>query len=102
MHKLTVMSIGQRLARWGGARLSRRLRRSVPIVGTLLAVATVGAAVRRKGLISGALDTGLNATPFLGALKNVAEHVRGRDFFPDRHATARQSPPSPIRNQPAQ
>lgn len=79
------MSIGHRLARWGGARLSRRLRRSVPVVGTLLAVATVGAAIRRKGVISGALDTGLNATPFIGALKNIAEFARGRDFFPDRY-----------------
>jgi hypothetical protein len=79
------MSIGQKLTRWGGARLSRRLRRSIPILGTAIAAATVLSTIRRKGVVSGTLDTGLNAMPFVGALKNVAEIVRGRDFFPDRY-----------------
>ena len=66
-------------------RLSRRLRRSIPIIGTAIAVATVVSTIRRKGVISGTLDTGLNATPVVGAVKNVAEMIRGRDFFPDRY-----------------
>lgn len=78
------MSIGHKLTRWGGARLSRRLRRSIPILGTAIAAATIFATVRRKGVVSGTLDTGLNAMPFVGALKNAAEIIRGRDFFPDR------------------
>ena len=70
-------------------RLSKRLRRSMPIIGTAIAVATVVATIRRKGVISGSLDTGLNATPIVGAVKNVIEVMRGRDFFPDRrHPTA--------------
>ncbi|HZB25717.1 MAG TPA: hypothetical protein VE379_06275 [Vicinamibacterales bacterium] len=73
-----------RVARWGGARLSRRLSRSMPIVGAAIAVATVFATMRRKGVISGALDTGLNAMPGVGAAKNALEMARGRDFFPDR------------------
>lgn len=81
------MSIGQKLTRWGGARLSRRLRRSIPILGTAIAAATVVATIRRKGVVSGTIDTGLNAVPFVGALKNVAEVIRGRDFFPDRFPT---------------
>jgi hypothetical protein len=40
--------------------------------------------MKRKGVIGGALDTGLNAVPFVGAAKNVAELVRGRDFIRDR------------------
>ena len=83
------MSIGNRLTRWGGMRLSRRLRRSIPILGTAIAVATVVSTVRRKGVVSGTLDTGLNAVPFVGALKNIAEVMRGRDFFPDRYPTGR-------------
>ena len=79
------MSIGNRLARYGGMRLSRRLRRSIPILGTAIAAATIFSTIRRKGVVSGTLDTGLNATPVVGALKNVAEMVRGRDFFPDRY-----------------
>ena len=76
--------MSQKLVRYGGVKLSQRLKRSVPIVGTLIAVATVGATIRRKGVISGTLDTGLNAVPLVGALKNAVEILRGRDFFPDR------------------
>jgi hypothetical protein len=79
------MSVGQKLTRWGGARLSRRLRRSIPILGTAIAAATVLSTVRRKGVVSGTLDTGLNAMPFVGALKNAVEIVRARDVFPDRY-----------------
>lgn len=81
-----------RLTRWGGARLSRRLRRSLPIVGGAIAVATVFATMRRKGVLGGALDTGLNAMPFVGAAKNVLEMARGRDFFPDRPVAAGTAP----------
>jgi len=45
---------------------------------------TIASTVRRKGLVSGTFDTGLNAIPLVGALKNVVEVARGRDFFPDR------------------
>ncbi len=75
-----------RIVRWGGARLSRRLSKSVPIIGAVVAVATVVGTMRRKGLISGAFDTALNAIPFVGAAKNAVEIARGRDFFPDRAA----------------
>ena len=78
------MSMTNRVTRWGGARLSRRLARSLPWLGAAVAVVTVGAAMRRKGLISGALDSGLNAIPFVGFAKNTVEVARGRDFFPDR------------------
>ena len=81
------MAIADRIVRWGGARLSRRLGRSVPVIGAALALATVGATMRRKGLIGGALDTGLNSLPFVGALKNMVEYGLGRDFFPDRSPT---------------
>ena len=64
--------------------MSRRLRRSLPWVGTALAVATVFSTIRRKGVIGGVFDTGLNAMPLLGTAKNVVELARGKDFFPDR------------------
>ena len=83
--------MGPKLVRYGGARLSKRLGRSLPILGAVIAVATVGATIRRKGVISGTLDTGLNAVPFVGALKNAVEILRGRDFFPDRY------PPNSVR-----
>lgn len=56
----------------------------MPIIGTVVAVATVASTIRRKGVVSGTLDTGLNAMPFVGLVKNAVEMMRGRDFFPDR------------------
>jgi hypothetical protein len=60
----------------------------MPYVGAAIAVATVFSTMRRKGVISGVLDTGLNAVPFVGAAKNVVEYARGRDFFPDKYGPA--------------
>jgi hypothetical protein len=38
----------------------------------------------------GALDTGLNALPYVGAVKLGAESLRGRDFIEDRGAAPRR------------
>jgi hypothetical protein len=65
--------------------MSRRVSRSLPLIGAAIAVVTVASTMRRKGVISGALDSVLNAVPFVGAAKNACEVVRGRDFFPDRY-----------------
>ncbi len=79
------MSTTGHIARWGGARLARRLGRSTPLIGAVIGLITIGSTMRRKGVISGAFDTGLNAIPFIGAAKNAVEVLRGRDFFPDRY-----------------
>ena len=82
----------EKFARWGGARFSRRLARSIPFVGALVAFATLGSTMRRKGVVGGLADTGLNAIPYVGALKNVVEVVRREDFFPDQvQARSRRS-----------
>jgi hypothetical protein len=86
------MATTDRLVRWGGARLSRRMSRSVPLIGTAVALVTVVATMKRKGFFGGVLDTGLNAIPFVGAAKNTVELVRGRDFIPDRAAANPSTP----------
>jgi hypothetical protein len=78
------MGISDNVLRWGGVRFSRRLARSVPFVGALVALGTLGYAIRQKGLARGTADTALNAIPYVGALKNAAEVVRGRDFLRDK------------------
>ena len=83
------MATTDRLVRWGGARLSRRISRSVPWIGGAIALATVVSTMKRKGFFGGVMDTGLNAIPFIGAAKNTVELVRGRDFFPDREVVGR-------------
>jgi hypothetical protein len=86
------MATTDRLIRYGGARLSRRLSRSLPYIGTAIALVTVAATMKRKGFFGGVMDTGLNAIPFVGAAKNTVELVRGRDFFPDREVVGRPMP----------
>jgi hypothetical protein len=78
------MAMMNRVVSWGGARLSRRVGRALPILGAAIAVAAAISTMRRKGVIGGAIDTGLNVTPLVGTAKNIAEMIRGRDFFPDR------------------
>jgi hypothetical protein len=78
------MNASYSVARWGALRLSRRLSRYVPLVGTVVALGALGAAVRRKGLVGGTVDTGLNAMPFVGAMKLAYEWMRGREVIADR------------------
>jgi hypothetical protein len=73
------------MARSAGAHVMiRRLVRAWPIVGGVAAVLMVAGTVRRKGLVRGSLDTALDAMPFVGAVKNLLEVRRGRDFIPVR------------------
>ncbi len=71
-------------SRYGQIRLAQRVGRSLPWIGAAIALVTLGSAIRRKGFVGGAVDTALNAVPFLGGVKNFAEVYRGRDFIRDR------------------
>ena len=82
------MAISQPIIRYGQQRLLSRAMRAVPWLGALLALATVGAAIRRKGFVRGTLDTALNAVPVVGGVKAAAEVARGRDFLRDRAVTS--------------
>jgi hypothetical protein len=82
------MSTSQQVTQFATRRLARRLSRSVPFVGSLIAAFTLAGAIRRKGVLGGAVDTLLDFTPFVGAVKNVMEVRRGRDFIRDRTARA--------------
>jgi hypothetical protein len=55
----------------------------VPYFGAIVASVTVAEAIRRKGMTGGLMETALNATPFVGAAKNLVELFRG-DLIPDR------------------
>jgi hypothetical protein len=78
------MALSQPLMRYGQRRVLSRATRAIPWLGAVVALATIGAAVRRKGLFRGALDSALNAVPVVGGVKLAAEVVRGRDFLRDR------------------
>ena len=78
------MAISSHALRYAQRRLTRKLIRAMPVLGAVVAVATVGAAMRRKGVLNGAVDTALDFTPLVGFVKNAVEIVRGRDLFADR------------------
>jgi hypothetical protein len=78
------MAIQHQVLKYGQRRLARRLGRSVPWLGAAIALLTIGAAIRRKGFVGGTVDSAMNAIPFVGAAKNLAEMARGRDFIRDR------------------
>jgi hypothetical protein len=77
----------QPVQRYAGRKISKRLARSIPWIGAVIAIATVGSAIRRKGLVRGAIHSGLDAIPFVGGAKNIAETVRGRDILRDKPLT---------------
>jgi hypothetical protein len=60
-----------------------KLTRMLPWVGAAFALAALASAMRRKGVLRGALHTVLDATPVLGGVKMLAERARGRDFIAD-------------------
>jgi hypothetical protein len=78
------MAISTQLSQYAGRRITRRLMRSMPWIGGVLALAMVGSAIRRKGVLGGTVDTALDFIPFVGGMKNLAEAARGRDFIPSR------------------
>ena len=78
------MAVAKQVSSYAGKKLMGRLTRSIPWVGGIIALATLGRAIRRKGLVGGACHTALDAIPYVGGAKNLAEIARGHDFFPDR------------------
>lgn len=78
------MGTSRQLRQFATRRATRRLTRAIPWFGAVLALITVGGAIRRKGWFGGTLDTALDFTPVVGTIKNMAEVGRGRDFIKDR------------------
>ena len=72
------------LQRYAGRKIARRVGRSIPWIGAAIAIVTIGSAIRNKGFVRGLIHSGLDAIPFVGGAKNIAEAIRGRDFIPDR------------------
>ena len=97
------MATGNRVGKWAGRKLARRIGKSVPIVGTAVAVAYLAHSVKRKGLFGGLAHTALDAMPVVGAVKNGIELFTD-DWFPDRPVVVSPSAPgsagAPPRSRP--
>jgi len=78
------MTITQSAKKYGTRKIMRRVSRSVPWIGAVVAIAALGGAIKRKGVVGGVIHSALDAIPFVGAAKNIVEAGRGRDFIRDR------------------
>ena len=74
---------------FGKRRITKKLIRAVPLLGAVVAIVTLGRAIRRKGMLGGSVDTALDFIPVVGGIKNTAEIARGRDFIADRTGAGR-------------
>jgi Pre-toxin TG len=90
------MSFSKQLMQYGQRRATKKLYRVAPWIGGLVALATLGATIRRKGPVRGTLDTVLDFIPFVGGVKNIAEVVRGRDLIADRPTPPNLRPLPPV------
>jgi hypothetical protein len=78
------MAVTEQLRQYATRRATKRLYRAMPWIGGIVAVATLGATIRRKGLVGGTVNTVLDFIPYIGGAKNLAEAARGRDFIRDK------------------
>jgi hypothetical protein len=74
-------SLKRKVINAGGWNIAKRVAKAIPYVGTVMAVGLVGYNVRKKGLVRGVVDSGLDAIPFVGTAKNVTEFFTG-DLIP--------------------
>lgn len=61
----------------------RRGARMLPFGGALIAITLVGTDIKRKGVVKGVLNSGLDALPVVGLVKNGYEFFAG-DIISDK------------------
>jgi hypothetical protein len=76
-------SLKRKLIEAGSWKVARRVAKSIPYVGTAVAIGLVGYDIKKKGVVKGVLNSGLDAIPFVGLGKNVIEFFTG-DLLPDK------------------
>lgn len=76
-------SLRRKAAEVGGWHVVKRFAKSVPYLGGIVAISLVGYDIRKKGVVRGVINSGLDAIPFVGTAKNVVEFFAG-DLLPDK------------------
>lgn len=77
-------SIKRTVAHAVGWQAAKRVAKMVPFGGTAVAIVLVGSDIKNKGLLKGVVNSGLDAIPVVGLVKNGFEIVRGKDFIADK------------------
>ncbi len=78
------LNLKRKIIHAGGWQVAKRVAKSVPYVGTVMAIGLVGYDIKRKGVVKGILNSGIDAILFVGLGKNVVEFFTG-DIFPDKN-----------------
>jgi hypothetical protein len=76
-------TLKRKLAEAGGWVLAKRVAKSIPYVGTAMSIGLIGYDIKKKGVVKGVINSGLDAIPFVGLGKNVVEFFTG-DLLPDK------------------
>jgi hypothetical protein len=79
-------TLKRKLIEAGGWQIVKRGAKAVPYLGTVVAIGLIGQSIKRKGVVKGVVNSGLDAIPFVGTAKNVVEFFTG-DFLPDKNKT---------------
>ena len=83
-------SLKRKLVHAGGWTVAKRVAKSIPYVGTVMSIGLVGYDIKKKGVVNGVLNSGIDAIPFVGLGKNVVEFFTG-DLFPDKDQSNRKN-----------
>jgi hypothetical protein len=78
-------SLKRKLVHAGGWQVAKRAAKMVPFGGAAVALILVGSDIRKKGVVRGLINSGLDAIPGVGLAKNAVELFRG-DFIADKEA----------------
>lgn len=78
-------SLPTKLLHAGGWQLAKRGAKMLPFGGAAVVLFLVGHDIRRKGVVGGLINSGIDAIPFVGLAKNAIEIVRG-DFIADKES----------------
>ena len=76
-------SIKRKLVHAGGWQIVKRGAKMLPFGGTAIVLLLVGSDIKRKGVVGGLVNSGIDAIPFVGLAKNAVELIRG-DFIADK------------------
>ena len=90
-------SLKRKLIEAGGWKLARRAGKMIPGVGSAITIGLVGYDIKKKGVVKGLVNSGLDAIPFVGFAKNAVELFTG-DFLPDKPENNKKLPGKPDGN----
>lgn len=76
-------SFTRKLVHAGGWQVAKRVAKMVPFGGTVVVVGLVGHDIKKKGVVRGVINSGIDAIPVVGFAKNAIELFTG-DFIADK------------------